>query len=385
MHIEQHLWDGDQGWQVTHNSGRHLHPHLVLGFGSRETLACPEHYRTLRERYPDAEILLCSTAGEILSTRVYDHTLAVTAIEFAHTPIRTACISIDEPQDSCEAGRRLAGSLPHDDLRHVFVLSDGHRVNGSKLVKGLKQALPAGTVITGGLAGDGNNFQCTLVGLNEQPAEGKIAAVGFYGDRLKIGFGSVGGWDAFGPERLITRAEGNILYELDGQSALDLYKRYLGDQADELPGSALRFPLSIKPRNGSGQLLVRTVLSIDERARSMIFAGDLPEGWYARFMKANFERLIDGAGQAAEISSLTLASGPPDLAILISCVGRKNVLDEQIEEEVENVRAILGDRTLLTGFYSYGEISPLVTLSSETAAPCELHNQTMTITAFREL
>ena len=111
----------------------------------------------------------------------------------------------------------------------------------------------------------------------------------------------------------------------------------------------------------------------------MTFAGDVPEGSYARLMKANFDRLIDGAGGAATTSYQAIGSATPDLAVLISCVGRKLVLNQRIEEEVEAVRDILGERTVLTGFYSYGEISPFTP-----GAKCELHNQTMTITTFLE-
>src|SRR5205085_1989348 len=177
------------------------------------------------------------------------------------------------------------------------------------------------------------------------------------GDRLKVGYGSLGGWDPFGPERLITRSKGNILYELDGQSALALYKKYLGDYAQDLPASALLFPLSLRT-NESDRGVVRTILAVNEDEQSMTFAGDVPEGAYASLMKANFERLIDGASMAAKTSYEAIGSSSPDLAILISCVGRKLVLKQRIEEEVEGVRDILGDHTVLTGFYSYGEISP---------------------------
>ena len=111
----------------------------------------------------------------------------------------------------------------------------------------------------------------------------------------------------------------------------------------------------------------------------MTFAGDMPAGAYARLMKANFDRLIDGAAGAAKVSYEAVGSIAPDLALLISCVGRKMVLQQRIEEEVEGVRDVLGRHTVLTGFYSYGEISPFTP-----SARCELHNQTMTITTFAE-
>jgi hypothetical protein len=230
--------------------------------------------------------------------------------------------------------------------------------------------------ITGGLAGDGARFEKTLVVLDGAPEERRVAAIGFYGSRLKVGFASLGGWDPFGPERLITRSKGNVLYELDGQSALKLYKSYLGKHAHGLPASGLLYPLSLRPEP-DGSAVVRTILSVDDKEQSLTFAGDVPQGRYARLMKANFDRLVDGASGAARCCHN--AAGSADLAILISCVGRKLVLRQRIEEEVEGVRDVLGAKTVLAGFYSYGEISPFAS-----GAKCELHNQTMTITALSE-
>jgi hypothetical protein len=207
---------------------------------------------------------------------------------------------------------------------------------------------------------------------------GRVAAVGLYGNHLAVGFGSLGGWDPFGPERLVTRSRGNVLYELDGRSALDLYKEYLGEHARGLPATGLLFPLSLRSATRETPV-VRTILSVDEQASSLTFAGDVPEGAYARLMKANFDRLIDGASGAAEACRLTLPETRAELALLISCVGRKLVLRQRIEEEVEGVREVLGPGPALTGFYSYGEISPFTP-----GARCDLHNQTMTITAFAE-
>jgi hypothetical protein len=252
------------------------------------------------------------------------------------------------------------------------------RINGSELVKGLTGSLPSGVSVTGGLSGDGERFERTLV-LWDGPAEpGTVAAVGLYGDRLRVGYGSMGGWDPFGPERLITRSSGNVLYELDGKSALDLYCKYLGDYASGLPATGLLFPLSLRTRQNDPPV-VRTILSINEAGQSLTFAGDVPEGAYARLMKANFDRLIDGSVGAAKTSCEAIGSNSPDLAILISCVGRKLVLKQRVEEEVEGAREIMGSHTVMTGFYSYGEISPFTP-----NAKCELHNQTMTITTLSE-
>lgn len=354
------------------------HCQLVLGFGEKQLLQ-QDFYAKAREKFPDAHILLCSTAGEIFNTEVMDDSVSVTAISFNNTPLHTASVSITDYADSFQAGAALIHELEQEDLRYVLVISDGGKVNGSELIRGIESVVQHRIPITGGLAGDGPRFESTCVGLNEQPIAGRIAAIGFYGDAIRIGHGSVGGWEMFGPERTITRSVSNQLYEIDGKNALELYKLYLGKYADELPGSALLFPLSIK-LSDSGEPIVRTILSIDTASDSMVFAGDVPEGSRIRFMKANFDRLIDAATEAARNTFTAIPQSTPKLALLISCVGRKLILDKRVDEEVEAVADVLGNQTVLTGFYSYGELSPL-----KPEADCQLHNQTMTVTTFDEV
>ncbi|TCJ18036.1 hypothetical protein EZJ19_03785 [Parasulfuritortus cantonensis] len=375
MRTEQLHWTGTAGWN---RAPARADAGLVLIFGGTDVLT-GERLAELRAFYPAAILLGCSTAGEILDTRVYDDSLAVTAVTFADTRLRLATRAVASAADSRPAGAQLAGELLGSDLRHVFLLSDGLAVNGTELVEGLKSVLPPGIEVTGGLSGDGARFQRTLVVADGAPEANRIAALGLYGSALQVGFGSLGGWDPFGPDRLITKAQGNVLYELDGQSALGLYKKYLGGHAAGLPATALLFPLALSAGPDQNTGPVRTVLAVDEAAQSMTFAGDMPEGMYVRLMKANFERLVDGAAGAAEHAGAPLAGAAAELAVLISCVGRKLVLKQRVEEEVEAVREVLGPKPALAGFYSYGEISPHVA-----TARCELHNQTMTITTFRE-
>jgi hypothetical protein len=351
---------------------------LVLVFGATELLKRAELLAEIQAENPGGQMFGCSTSGEISGVEVTDNSLVVTSVRFDHTKIHAARVDLTEVDGSDAAGERLAQGLPEslpggERINHVIVLSDGLKTNGSQLVEALTRHLPPAAVVTGGLAGDGARFAETLV-LWEGVARGDtVVAIGLYGERLSVGYSAYGGWDPFGPERRITKSRGNILYELDGQSALMLYKKYLGDQAKDLPGSGLLFPLSLRINAAEGGL-VRTILSVNEAEQSITFAGDMPEGAYARLMKANFDRLIDGAGHAAESSKAGGAAAAPELAVLISCVGRKLLLNQRIEEEVEAVRDALGKETVLAGFYSYGEISPF-----SAGGKCELHNQTMTV------
>ncbi|HTK20159.1 MAG TPA: FIST N-terminal domain-containing protein [Mucilaginibacter sp.] len=351
---------------------------LVLVFGASACIVKPEVYQHLKSTYPNADIVFSSTSGEIINDSVYDDSAVATAIEFEKTGVRCVKTNIRHHSNSFETGNYLMEQLLGDDLNSVFVISDGTSINGSELVDGFnnsKKSVP----VSGGMAGDAARFEKTFTGINEIPSQGNVIAIGFYGKDIVIGHGSLGGWDEFGHERSITRSDKNVLYEIDHKNALDLYKEYLGDYVNELPGSALLFPLSIRLHH-SEKNLVRTILSINDEEKSMVFAGNLPEGSKVRLMKANFDKLIEASSKAATNSFKSIKNQQPDLAILISCVGRKLILQERTDEEVEAAKDILGDHTAITGFYSYGEISPF-----NSNVQCELHNQTMTITTFTEL
>jgi len=303
--------------------------------------------------------------------------LVATAIAFEKTKIRTTEIDILLNPDIKLLGKKIKEDLSSDDLKSILVFSEGSFINGTELINELILQTRVTVPIFGGLAGDEYNFEKTIVGLNSDASPGKIVAIGFYGDNIHFGFASEGGWSDFGPEREVTHSEKNILYKIGDRFALDLYKEYLGKYAEELPGSSLYFPLSMK-ENPLSEPVVRTILSIDEEKKSMTFAGDIPIGSKIRLMKGNFDKLIDASYNAASLIHKN-QSNKPELALLVSCVGRKIVLGDRIEEEIEVVREVFGDNMLICGFYSYGEISP--TLNK---VACELHNQTMTITTIYE-
>lgn len=361
---------------------------LILVFAAPEFITNFGPIKELADRYPKSSMIGCSTAGEISGAKILDHSLSVAIMQFNKTPIKLASASLKSPDQSYNAGQEIARQLKQDDLRGIFVLSDGLGVNGSELVKGLNEGVEKNVVITGGLAGDGKDFKKTFTILNGIKMEESVVAVGFYGEKIKIGHASKGGWDIFGPERMITKSKGNILYELDGKPALALYKEYLGDRAAELPASGLLFPLAIhqdhaiEQENPDNKRLVRTILSVNEAEQSLTFAGDVPQGYKAQLMRANFDRLISSAGETAEIAMKRMLDNyqPSSsmLAVGISCVGRRLLLGERTDEETELLLQMLPKSAQQIGFYSYGEISPYTTGS------CDLHNQTMTLTTLYE-
>jgi hypothetical protein len=376
MHIDQYLWTRTAGWTPALPADDSP-AQLVFLFGGRALLQCDEPSNALRVAFPHATCVGCSTAGEVAGTAVHDDTLVATAVHFERCTVESVEATVESGSDGAEAARRVASALVRPGLRHMLVFCDGLLVKGDAFAHALRAALPAEVCASGGLAADGDRFAETVVCRDGTARTALVVAVGLYGDALRVGYGSLGGWDSFGPARRVTRSAGDVLFELDGESALGLYKTYLGEHSRGLPGSALHFPLLLEdPEGGPG--LVRAVLGVDEAAGSLIFAGAIPEGTQARLMKANVDRLIDGASGAAGASVCRLDGAEARLALLVSCVARRLVLRQRVEEELEAVREVL-PHAVLAGFYSYGELCPQGSVGS-----CELHNQTMTITTFAE-
>lgn len=379
MRIVPLNWTAPTGWQP--DTLARETPDLVLYFGSRQSLADSAPFDALKTLCPHAHILCCSTGGQIQDNEIVDDKINGIALQFSATKLKVASQKVTDAADSRRCGEAIGKALAAGDLAGAFVLSDGLHVNGSELVAGLASQI-GNVPITGGLAGDGSQFVETLVGLDHQPESHVIGAVGFYGSAVKIGHGSAGGWDVFGPKRRITRSKGNILFELDSRPALDLYERYLGDdEVKGLPGSALLFPLQIHDSAHPEHEIVRTVLAVDREQKSMTFAGEMPEGWVTQLMRGTFSRLAAGAATAATQAREALKNCRDDegVAILISCIGRRLLMGQRSLEEIEAAGAALGSHLCRLGFYSYGEISP-----NAASGVCDLHNQTMTVTTITE-
>jgi len=377
MLTEHTLWLREEGWKVVAKSAGFDSPHIVFYFGEIVSTPAEEIYALLRERYPKAHIVGCNSATHISNDELYEEGLVALAVRFEKTDISVVSTELSGMEDSHEAGQRIGRQLSREDLRGIFVISDGVLLNGSEFSRGINAIIDRKVPVFGGMAADGGRFQSTPVACDGPAREHVVAAVGFYGNKIKIGCGSQGGWVTFGPRRKITKSKGNILYELDGRPALELYKKYLGEEVENLPTSALSFPLMISNEDSKSQGIVRSVIGVDEEKNTLTFAGDVTEGQMAQLMRTSHEGLINGAGSSARNAMENRDKG--ELAILVSCIGRKQILKQRTEDEIEVVHDILGQNMPKVGFYSHGEFSP-----HENSGFCELHNQTMTITILSE-
>ena len=374
----------DKAWTIPLNdlSNMDSKQTLILVFADNQLAELAKQIEQINHVFSEATIIGGSTASEILGAEVKEESIALAIIQFDKSSVFSVKEKVENFNNSTDIAKSIGQKLLQQahkikqPLQGVFVLSDGLNVNGTHLVNGLNEALP-NTLITGGAMGDGSRFKTTFTLDQSVWATNEVVAVGFYGDSIELSHGSKGGWDVFGPERIVTKSTDNIVYEIDNKPALDLYKTYLGELATDLPSSGLLFPIAII--NDDGTKIVRTLIGIDENTNAIIFVADVAEGSKVQLMKANFDRLIDGAYSAAELTNWgNLSGNQPTLSIAVSCVGRLLVLKGRIEEEVEATLEALPDNTQQIGFYSYGEISPIAN------GTCSLHNQTMTLTTIRE-
>lgn len=357
---------------------RSVSPQWLLVFGGVDFFSAPAFADSLRAAFPDAVLLGCSTAGEISQKGVDDGSCVISAVRFDATRLIAAATTLVGMDDSRAAGVRIGEQLKVPGLRAVMIFGPGVAINGSALVAGIESVIGTGVPLTGGLAGDGGAFQRTWTLGSGGSTDNGVVAVGFVGDGLQFRHGSFGGWEPFGPARKVTRCEGNVLFELDGAPALDVYKRYLGDYAKGLPASGLLFPFAMLGENHDEIGLIRTILAVSEADGSLTLAGEIVPDGFLKLMHASTDSLVSGAEAAAEAAAAA-DSGGESLAVLVSCVGRKLVMGERVDEEVEAVGDVFGAEAMLTGFYSYGEISPFTP-----GVSCKLHNQTMTISLISE-
>ncbi|AEW86491.1 histidine kinase [Flavobacterium columnare] len=377
MKIVQAFLEKNLEWNYAFSKQELKNP-FVLVFGNRQLLEDPSIIEKIRKEFPYEHFVFGSTSGEIIDTNVINDTVHVTAIEFEKSTfvIKNGNIK-DYHLDASLLGEKLSRDIPKEGLKHLIVISEGSFVNGSSLIAGIESVMFNNVPISGGICGDDDKFEKTLASYKENPKAGEVILIGLYGETLEISVASHGGWLTFGPERLITKSEANILYEIDDKPALELYRKYLGEKANELPKAALLYPLHVKAEN-KVRAVVRTVLSIDENNNSMTLAGDVPINSKVQLMMASVDGLTEGALKAAQ-EAMQNRINKPEFALLVSCIGRKLIMDQRVEEEIEEVKKTIGNQAIISGFYSYGEIAPFGGKSS-----CELHNQTMTLTLISE-
>jgi hypothetical protein len=228
-------------------------------------------------------------------------------------------------------------------------------VDGSAFAAGIASAVGEKVKVTGGLAGDGLDFKTTCTMLNGMVFTNLAVAFGLYGDKASMMTSTRCGWKPFGLARRVTKSTNNIVYELDGKPALDLYRKYLGDQTPS-PAGGLLYPFSLLREDGRDTGTVRSVLAINPDG-SVTLAGDVPQGSLVRLMYADLESLVGGAAAAGK--EAVNGHAGPSATLLVNCAGRRLAMGDDANAEIDAVMQVAGGSSACAGFYSYGEIAPV--------------------------
>lgn len=364
------------GWSVSSFPNGDPERMLALVFASPEFSEHSAVLEQLRTHYPGLQIAGCSTAGNIIGEQLSDHSIVVTLIQFDSATFRVETFDCSQAKDSRKVGTQIGRTFASDGLRHILIFSDGLNVVGSELVSGVQAVLPPRVKVSGGLAGDEDRFGKTFTIDKNGISDHKVVAVALYGEKLSITSGTAGGWIPFSAEQIVTRSEGNIVYELDGRSALACYHDYLGQSSSELPAIGLKYPLLVRSNSEANLWTVRSVLGVNDEEGSLTFAGTIAQGATVRLMYAHKEAIIHAAGTACDLAWHQQRGSK--LALGVSCVGRRLVLEDRVAEELHEAKTKLPLGTRMIGFYSYGEICP------HRSGELEFHNQSFTVTLLGE-
>lgn len=274
------------------------------------------------------------------------------------------------------AGRRLGMQLP-SNARHVQLFSDGLTGNGCALLRGMHSVFGPRVAVSGGTAGDARKFKQTWQFIGKKVVTDSAVGVAFTGD-FKVGTGVRSGWFPAGAPKKVTRASGNVVYELDGQPALAVYRQYLRGLANQLPAVGVQFPFGIVDEMLSlgEDPILRAPMTVNDADGSVTFAGEIPQGSTIVLTtggsKAN---LLDASADAAQKAVADMRGTSPGMIFFYSCMARKILLGTQTGEEADRICRTVGSGTPIIGFYTYGEFCPSVG-----GTECKLHNETATVT-----
>lgn len=321
------------------------------------------------------QLIGCTTAGEISNSGLSINSAVLGGIVSDTLNFQIVTVQGLE-KDSVAAGRHLAASFSSAP-RYLQVFSDGLTGNGCAILRGIADVLGVNVPVSGGAAGDNGNFVKTFQFGRDRIYSDAICGIGFYGD-FKLGTGVKSGWAPIGLAKQVTRARGKTVYELNGEPALNVFERFLGQHAEKLPAIGVEYPLGftsfLEGSDEQGQYVLRATMSVDRKERSITFAGEIPEGAMVNMTCGDKTSILKAAEAAAREARCAIGDTPPKVVFCYSCMARKIVLGRRTEGEIEQVQAQFGPQIPIIGFYTYGEFSPVGPV-----APSHLHNETITL------
>lgn len=338
-------------------------PDLVILFSSARYDAA-RVLEGVHSRLPAAVPLVgCSAYAEIDNEQALTSSVVAMGLVLEGIEVRTFQVAgrgVDSFAAGRDAGRGLREFAP--DL--VITFPDVLTMNATRFLLGLQDALGKGMPIVGGASADDGAFKATYQIHGREALSGGAVGVALKGP-LTIVTAAKSGYTPVGATHASTRVEnGNVLLEIDGRPALDIYRDYLGERVAQMPAVSIEFPIAVvggiegAPRRADDELLlVRAILGVDEARGALLLGGDVPEGAAIRVTRATKEDVVRGAEEATMTALEAMPA--PEVALIFSCMSRKSVLGPRFKDECRASFARLPEGLPKIGFYTFGELSPV--------------------------
>jgi hypothetical protein len=327
-------------------------------------------------KYDDIAFLGASTDGEIIANGegqvVYEGTAALSLIDCDKDAFRLQFFQ-GNGKKSFDVGQEVGNWGVKQFVRPGFIVaSGGLHADGEEILKGIISVAGPETPVFGGLAGDDKAFKTTFAFTNGQYTADGVVALVLDTDRIELDGIAISGWSGIGAEKRVTKAEGNVVYTIDNEPALEVYKKYLSITDKDLPQIGVEYPLMLIREDGSS--ILRAVMDIDRNTGALVFAGTVPQGSRVRFSTSSGVDVIEQVKR--DIDTYSKKFPQADHLILFSCMARHLALGPMVDEEI--LAAYEKWNVPLIGFFTYGEIGKSLT------GKCDFFNETFTLATLKE-
>ena len=331
-------------------------------------------------RANDIHAMGCTTAGEICDCGTKEKTFTILLMDMPKESFKV----MYEPgfgNDYSEPASKL-GNRAREAFKNpaILVYSGGIGVDGESIVRGIKEAFDREIPIYGGLGADHFHYNKVCTYTHKGVFDNGLSALVIDTDKIKVGGKTFSGWDDLGKTHLVTKAEGNILLEVDGKPALDLFNNYFkGVEYRQKEGSERLFTIpgiySLKVKRDNGVEFMRSTLIYDFERKALILAGGIKKNDKFKFCPTPSFSVVELT--IDEYRKMAVDNEKVDALIMNSCAGRQFAFGPMFDDEVEGIYDIW--KVPMVGYMAYGEIG-----NTGEDQICEFHNVTCSLVSLTE-
>ncbi|MCW9038634.1 FIST N-terminal domain-containing protein, partial [Altibacter sp.] len=320
-----------------------------------------------------------TTAGEFINGEIEEGSIAAMLLDINTAYFKLEFLETGE-RTTLENAQKIGMQGKKTYSKPGFIIVSGWLSNdGENIVEGISKGYGGDVTIYGGMAGDDLSLTGPIVFTKGKSSPQGLLALIIDEDKIEINGIASCGWQPIGTTKTITRSEGNVVYTIDDKPALDMIMKYLGVEYDFDSGNEIvtqlgaYYPLQMERENVAP--VMRTAMLANREDRSLICAGNVPQGSKVKFsLPPDFDAIEIVVGECRELKEESQEEA--DALIMFSCVSRHLAFGILMKEEIEQVQQVW--ESPMIGFFTYGEFG-----KSKTGQH-EFHNNTCCLVALKE-